>query len=145
MSEYSATKEERYKVADALGNAPKCNWIAVFITIRNESTDNDEYRKTLNRMIELVFTIPGFVGVDVTTTGLKDITTTYWDSLEAIGKWKRNFEHLSAQKAGKNGWFDGYRTIIAETKKEYGFVLPELIPEGGKVPLTSDEAPGPST
>jgi heme-degrading monooxygenase HmoA len=139
------TKEERYKVADALGNAPKTQWMAVFITIRNDSTDNDQYRQTLGRMIELVHTIPGFQGLDVAYLGLKDITVTYWESLESIGKWKRNLEHLSAQKKGKDQWFDGYRTIIGKVEKEYGFILPELIPEGGKVPISSEDAPGPQT
>lgn len=122
------TNEERFAQADPLGNFAKSSWTAIFITLRNDSTDNEEYRKVLMRMVELVQTIPGFLGMDVTTTGMKDITTTYWDSLEAIGKWKRNMEHLSAQKSGKNGWFDGYRVIIAEVKKEYGFILPGLIP-----------------
>jgi heme-degrading monooxygenase HmoA len=139
------TKEERYKVADALGNAPKCAWTALFITLRNETTENEEYQKVLHRMIELVLQYPGFLGLDVAHAGMKDITVTYWDSLEAIGKWKRNLEHLSAQKHGKDKWFDAYRVVIAEVKKEYGFILPELIPEGGKVPVSSEEAPGPST
>ncbi|TFK96036.1 hypothetical protein BDV98DRAFT_343431 [Pterulicium gracile] len=91
-------------------------------------------------MLELVPTIPGFKGMDVAYLGLKEIMVTYWDSVEAIKTWRRNMEHLHAQKKGKNGWFDGYRVIIAETKKEYGFVLPELIPESGKVPVSSKDA-----
>jgi heme-degrading monooxygenase HmoA len=43
------------------------------------------------------------------------------DSLEAIQNWKKNTEHLYAQKKGKEDWYANYKTRICKVERDYGF------------------------
>jgi heme-degrading monooxygenase HmoA len=54
-------------------------------------------------MVELASEQPGFLGVESVREDL-GITVSYWESLEAIRNWKRNAEHLEAQRLGKERW-----------------------------------------
>ena len=73
------------------------------------------------RMVELAATQPGFLGVD-STRGADGfgITVSYWSSEEAIGAWKRNMDHLSAQEAGKRLWYSDYEVKVARVERAYG-------------------------
>jgi heme-degrading monooxygenase HmoA len=70
-------------------------------------------------MVELASEQPGFLGVESVREDL-GITVSYWESLEAIRNWKRNAEHLEAQRLGKEQWYSGFRVRIAKIEREYG-------------------------
>ena len=49
------------------------------------------------------------------------ITVSYWESLDAILKWKNNAEHTLARKLGKELWYEKYQLKICKVEHEYGF------------------------
>jgi heme-degrading monooxygenase HmoA len=49
------------------------------------------------------------------------ITVSYWDSLEAIKKWKAVSEHLMAQQIGRDKWYSSFKTRICLVERDYGF------------------------
>ncbi|HET8737860.1 MAG TPA: antibiotic biosynthesis monooxygenase, partial [Pricia sp.] len=49
------------------------------------------------------------------------ITVSYWESREAIAKWKANTDHLFAQQKGKTDWYKCYKVRICHVEREYGF------------------------
>lgn len=72
------------------------------------------------KMEALAKTQKGFLGLD-TARDEKGITISYWESLEAIRNWKNNFEHLLAQKKGKDIWYKSYQVKICKVAREYSF------------------------
>jgi len=73
------------------------------------------------RMVELAAQQPGFLGVEsVRDAGGLGITVSYWESEEAIARWKANAEHQIAQDAGKKTWYGEYRIRVARVERDYG-------------------------
>ena len=50
------------------------------------------------------------------------ITVSYWESIEAIQKWKQNERHLLAQQRGQSGWYRKYKTRVCKVERDYGFM-----------------------
>ena len=73
-------------------------------------------------MAELARSQPGFLGVE-SARGEDDlgITVSYWDSLDAIANWKRNVEHLEAQRRGRKDLYDAFTTRICRIERAYSF------------------------
>lgn len=72
------------------------------------------------RMTDLAVTQPGFLGMESVRDGL-GVTVSYWKNLESIENWKRNVEHLEAQRLGRTIWYSGFRVRIARVEHDYGF------------------------
>jgi len=49
------------------------------------------------------------------------ITVSYWDSLEAIQKWKHNVEHTEVREKGRTLWYKKYQLRICKVERDYGF------------------------
>jgi len=62
----------------------------------------------------------GFLGIDSVRNDV-GITVSYWESLDAIKKWKQNSEHLLAQQKGKTYWYSWYNVRICKVEREYEF------------------------
>lgn len=63
----------------------------------------------------------GFLGIE-SATGESNITISYWESLEAIKKWKENSAHLNAQEKGKQEWYSWFKVRICKVEREYEFL-----------------------
>ncbi|WP_042167451.1 antibiotic biosynthesis monooxygenase family protein [Paenibacillus gorillae] len=99
---------------------------AVIFTSKRTEGDNG-YGVIAERMEELASRQPGFISVEsVRDSSGAGITVSYWDSLEAIREWKRNEEHLTAQRTGREQWYSSYQVKICKVEKEYDFHSSEL-------------------
>ena len=45
---------------------------------------------------------------------------SYWKDLESIHQWKREAEHVEAQRRGKGEWYSAYRVSVTEVVRSYG-------------------------
>mmetsp|Transcript_116240 Transcript_116240/g.363613 ORF Transcript_116240/g.363613 Transcript_116240/m.363613 type:complete len:121 (+) Transcript_116240:1-363(+) len=106
--------------AGGLARTPRPPYFAVIFTSLRTDAGADEYADTAARMVELGRQQPGFLGVEAAREGL-GITVSYWASLEAIAAWKKNSEHLIAQKRGRREWYQHYTTRIARVERDYSF------------------------
>ncbi len=107
--------------------APDRQWIAatgdtpyyavIFTSVL--SGDTSGYAETADAMLEAAQRQPGFLGAESAREGV-GITVSYWASLEAIAAWKRDAEHLVAQRVGRERWYDAYRTRICRVERDYG-------------------------
>lgn len=97
---------------------PPC--YAVIFTSKRTGKDAG-YAAMATRMEELARDQPGFLGIDSARgeDGL-GISVSYWESLDAIARWKQNAEHLAAQELGKTVWYESYSVRIARVEKSYG-------------------------
>jgi heme-degrading monooxygenase HmoA len=102
-----------------LAETPTPPYFAViFSSLR--TTGDDGYAAMAALMDELAARQPGFLGVESARENL-GITVSYWRDLEAIAAWKRDIDHASAQRLGRERWYEAYRVRIARVEREYGF------------------------
>lgn len=100
----------------------KTPYYAVIFT-STQTSDLAGYSKMSEYMVSLAEKQPGFLGVDSARDDV-GITISYWNSLEAISKWKQNSDHLLAQKMGKEKWYSWYNVRICKVEREYEFNQP---------------------
>ncbi|MFC3396019.1 antibiotic biosynthesis monooxygenase family protein [Brenneria rubrifaciens] len=73
------------------------------------------------RMVELAMQQPGYLGAESARDSQGfSITVSYWDSLEAIKRWKNHAEHRIAQEFGIAEWYKHYELRISEVQYAYG-------------------------
>lgn len=98
---------------------PTAPYFAVIFTSERTAV-SDGYAEMSDRMVELAQQQPGYLGHESARDSL-GITVSYWESLEAIRDWKKNTEHLFAQKKGREEWYASYKTRICKVERDYGF------------------------
>lgn len=104
-----------------IAKTPLPPYYAVIFT--NLRTEIDEgYGEMADEMVRLAEMQPGYLGYESARNGL-GITISYWESLEAIKKWKVNTDHLVAQKWGREKWYSAYKTRIAKVERDYDFKI----------------------
>lgn len=97
----------------------KPSYYAVIFTNQRAESDRG-YQETAAAMEELAATMPGYVGFEAARgeDGF-GIAVSYWESEEAIANWKRQVEHLAAQKRGRDEWYKDYTVRVARVTREY--------------------------
>ena len=79
------------------------------------------YDAMAQRMAELAAQQPGYLGAEsVRNAEGEGITVSYWTDEAAAAAWKRNAEHLQAQRLGRSQWYDRYELRIARVERAYG-------------------------
>lgn len=94
-------------------------YYAVIFTSKRTAGDNG-YDEMTRRMNDLAKEQPGFIGMESARQEL-GITVSYWESLEAIADWKKNTDHLLAQRMGISKWYSYYRVRVCRVEREYDF------------------------
>ncbi|RJG25187.1 antibiotic biosynthesis monooxygenase [Paenibacillus thiaminolyticus] len=107
-----------------IAQTPQPPYYAVIFT--SERTDEDYgYAGMAEEMVKLASVQPGFLGMESARENV-GITVSYWDTLEAIQKWKQNERHLIAQRKGMAEWYRTYKTRVCKVERDYGFEAPTL-------------------
>ena len=102
-----------------IANTPKPPYYAViFSSIKTDVTIG--YAKMSDTMIALAKLQEGFLGMEAASNEI-GITVSYWESLEAIKKWKQQTDHIEAQNTGKTDWYSWYNVKICKVEREYEF------------------------
>ncbi|WP_448187629.1 antibiotic biosynthesis monooxygenase family protein [Azospirillum sp. sgz301742] len=103
----------------SIADTPEPPYYAVIFT--SLRTDGDHgYAEMAETMVSLAQQQPGYLGVESVRDGL-GITVSYWKDLESIAAWKANVKHLAAQKAGRERWYESFKTRVARVERDYGF------------------------
>ena len=77
------------------------------------------YADMAQRMNELVQEQPGYIGKYQSMEGNREITISYWESLEAVKAWKAHPEHQAAQQLGRSKWYVDYQVRPVRIDKFY--------------------------
>ena len=99
-------------------NHPTPYYAVIFTSTRTEGDQG--YSDMAARMAALASRQPGYLGFESAREGL-GISISYWDSLEAIARWKSDSAHLFAQERGKALWYKWYKVRICKVEREYEF------------------------
>lgn len=99
-------------------NTPNPPYYAVIFSSKRTEGDHG-YIEMAQKMEELAQQQDGFLGMETVRDQI-GITVSYWESLDAIKKWKMNSEHLEAQRLGHKMWYSGFKVRIAKVERDYG-------------------------
>jgi heme-degrading monooxygenase HmoA len=101
-----------------IAETPETPYFAViFTSIRTE--DENGYGAMSDRMVALASEQQGFLGIESARDGL-GITVSYWSDLDSIKRWKKNQEHLEAQRSGHTEWYSTFKVRVCKVEREYG-------------------------
>lgn len=95
-------------------------YAVIFSSLRTPGDDG--YGATAQRMEELAASMPGYLGVESARSADGDqpgITVSYWATAEAVAHWRRQAEHLVAQRHGRQRWYSAYRVRVAKVERDY--------------------------
>lgn len=83
---------------------------------------DDGYGAMTIEMTELASQQPGYLGAEsVRDINGFGITNSFWVDEKSIRSWKRDVDHLVAQKLGRSQWYQAYRVRIARVERHYAF------------------------
>jgi heme-degrading monooxygenase HmoA len=102
-----------------LADTPAPPYFAVIFTSLR-TTEDAGYGQMSEEMVRLAEAQPGFLGVESARDEL-GLTVSYWRDQDSIAAWKRQVDHLGAQRLGRERWYAAYRVRIARVEREYGF------------------------
>jgi glutathione S-transferase len=95
---------------------------AVIFSSQLSSATPEGYAETDRAMDELAAKQPGFLGVDSARNSEGfGVTVSYWDSLEAIARWKAVTEHREAQRRGRETFYSRYEVRVCSVERGYKF------------------------
>lgn len=103
-----------------LASTPEPPYYAV-IFASTTTDDTEGYAQAAARMIELAAEVPGFLGIDSAREHGVGITVSYWESEEAIARWKADAEHTAVRETGRARWYSAYELRVARVERSYGF------------------------
>lgn len=95
------------------------------VTFSNQRTTEDDsgYGEMAELMVQMAAQQPGYLGVEsVRDASGFGITNSYWADEASILAWKRVGDHMTAQKQGREHWYERYITRIARVERDYGFL-----------------------
>ena len=95
-------------------------YAVIFTSTQSDSIDG--YSEMATQMETLAKQQKGFLGIESARSDI-GITISYWDSLDAIKKWKANSEHILAQQKGRTQWYNWYKVRICKVEREYEFEI----------------------
>ena len=102
-----------------IAQTPQPPYYAVIFTSLRTNGENG-YLKMSDKMVTLAKEQEGFLGIESARSEV-GITVSYWQSLEAITKWKNNIEHSEARKKGREIWYQQFKVRICKIERVYGF------------------------
>jgi heme-degrading monooxygenase HmoA len=101
-------------------DATKECWAVIFTSKLRPGADG--YADAANRMVELAGEQPGFIGIESARSadGL-GITVSYWDSLDAIDRWREHAEHKLVQTRGRGEFYERYSLHVSRVIRSATF------------------------
>lgn len=94
-------------------------YYAVIFTSTRTAGDKG-YAAMAQEMEELAKKQPGYLGFESARENI-GISISYWKNLQAISDWKKQTEHLLAQRKGISDWYSWYKVRICLVEREYDF------------------------
>lgn len=102
-----------------IAKTPKTPYYSVIFTSLRTDGDND-YGITAQKMEELAEQQEGYLGIESARQEL-GITVSYWQTLEAIKKWKLQVDHTEAREKGRTTWYKHFKVRICKVERDYEF------------------------
>ena len=93
---------------------------AVIFKAKIKSTD-DQYADYASRLRKLAIGKYGCLEFNAVSEGGQEIAISYWENESQIKAWKKDPEHLKAQKIGQEKWYESYSVEVVEISRAYSW------------------------
>lgn len=103
----------------SIARTPEPPYYAVLFT-NVRSSDSEGYVEMARDMVELASSQPGYLGMEI-ARGEVGILLSYWEDLASIAAWRAVSAHRTAQRIGRDRWFDAFKIRICRVERDYGF------------------------
>jgi heme-degrading monooxygenase HmoA len=97
---------------------PETPLLVVIFRARVRELD-DEYARVAARMRELAITEFGCLEFHAVSEGADEVALSYWPDEDSIRRWRNHPEHLLAQQAGRQRWYESFSVQVAGITREY--------------------------
>ena len=100
--------------------------VVLFSTEGRDDVDVEDYSRTSARMHELVAQVPGFISYNsYADEDGNGVVIARFESHEAVAAWRKNLEHVEAQRKGRENYYSAYWVQVCDTVREYRFTPEE--------------------
>ena len=94
-------------------------YYAVIFSSTRTGCDPGGYSATAEEMERLAGQQPGCLGFEsYRDSDGRGVTISYWESLDAIERWRNHPRHRLAQQQGKQEWYSEYRLRICRVESD---------------------------
>jgi heme-degrading monooxygenase HmoA len=96
---------------------------AVIFEVEVKPERKEEYLQIASELRNELSKIDGFISVERFQSLVNEsrlVSLSFWESEEAISKWRNNLNHKVAQQKGRSELFSDYRLRVAHVVRDYG-------------------------
>lgn len=82
----------------------------------------DQYLNIAAMLKERLVKMPGFISIERFQSLVNEgklLSLSFWEDEESLLNWKKDIEHMTAQKKGRDSIFKDYRIRVVEVKRDY--------------------------
>ena len=97
--------------------------IAIIFEVEPHPERKDAYLNIAGKLRADLESIEGFVSIErfqSITNPDRMLSLSFFEDEEAVIRWRNLASHRAAQKAGRDGLFNGYRLRVAQVLRDYG-------------------------
>lgn len=80
---------------------------------------DEEYSRVAARMRDIAMRQFGCLEFHAVAEGEHEVALSYWPDEKSIRAWRNHPEHVLAQQAGRDRWYESYSVQVAEITREY--------------------------
>jgi heme-degrading monooxygenase HmoA len=102
---------------------PDPPYYAVIFTSRLRTAGDSDYDATAAEMEQLARTMPGYLGFESARESGLGIAVSYWDSLEAIERWRDDEAHAAARARGRSHWYAHFDLRVTKIERQYSWTF----------------------
>lgn len=102
---------------------------AVIFEVEIAEGKKDQYLNIAAKLKEQLVKMDGFISIERFESLVNEgklLSLSFWEDEKSLLNWKKNIDHLAAQKKGRESIFKDYRIRIAEVKRDYTLETSEL-------------------
>ncbi|NCB12203.1 MAG: antibiotic biosynthesis monooxygenase [Erysipelotrichia bacterium] len=94
----------------------------VIFEVEIQENKKGEYLQIATKLKEQLINEKGFISIERFQSLVNEnklLSLSFWEDEKSILNWKKNLDHFSAQKKGRESIFKDYRIRVVEVKRDY--------------------------
>lgn len=95
---------------------------AVIFEVEIADGKKNQYLDIAKMLKEQLVKMPGFLSIERFQSLVNEgklLSLSFWEDEESLLFWKKNIDHMGAQKKGRESIFKDYRIRIAKVERDY--------------------------
>ena len=95
---------------------------AVIFEVEIADGKKEQYLNIAANLKEQLIKMPRFISIERFQSLVNEgklLSLSFWEEEKHLLEWKKNIDHMAAQKEGRESIFKDYRIRIAEIKRDY--------------------------